>query len=62
MDREYDIYEKLVNGEMNWHGAYRGRISALARLKEIAATSSNEVFAIHVPTKEIIATLNAKKP
>jgi hypothetical protein len=37
-----------------------GRDQSLEALRKLAKTSTNEVFAIHVPTKEVIGTLNKK--
>jgi hypothetical protein len=36
-----------------------GREQSLRKLRELAVESRNELFAMHVPTKEIIASLNA---
>lgn len=57
MDRTYDIFEKLANGEVLWRAVMVGRESSLRKLQELAAESNNELFAMHLPTKEIIATL-----
>jgi hypothetical protein len=64
MDREYDIFERLPDGKVLWHEVNRGHERAVERLKQLAAASQskNEFFAIHVPTKAIIAVINAKKP
>ena len=59
MDRDYDIFEKFPDGGLRWIEVVHGRASALSRLREIAATSPNEIYAIYLPTREIIATLNA---
>lgn len=39
-----------------------GRERLLRKLQELAAASRNEVFATHLPTKEVIATLNPLQP
>ena len=59
MDRQYDIFERFPDGELLWRAVKVGREQSLRKLQELAARSRNEVLAMHVPTKEIIATLNA---
>jgi len=60
MDREYDIFEKYANGQVVWRMVVKGRDQSLEALRRLAKTSSNELFAMHLPTKEIIRTLNEK--
>jgi hypothetical protein len=46
-----------------WRAAIVGREEALAKLRELADKSTNQFFAMHLPTKEIVAKTNAtKKP
>jgi hypothetical protein len=61
MNREYDLFESLPDGARIWRAAVVGREAALAKLRELAAKSTNGFFAMHLPTKEIIATTNAAK-
>lgn len=58
MDLEYDIFEKLPNGDVVWRGSVKGRDKGIQRLGELAKRSPNEHFAMHTPTKEIIARMN----
>jgi len=58
MDREYDIFEQLPDGAVLWRGLVHGQESARARLDELASRSKNEFFAIHTPTKDIVARVN----
>lgn len=60
MDREYDIFERLPNGQVLWRMVVSGRDQSLDALRKLAKTSTNEVFAVHVPTKEVIGTLNRR--
>ena len=60
MDRPYDLFERFPDGKFLWHGAIVGREKALQALEKLAQKCCNEVFAAHVPTREIIATLNEK--
>ncbi len=63
MNREYDLFENLANGGRVWRAAIVGREAALAKLRELADKSTNQFFAMHLPTKEIVAKTNAtKKP
>jgi hypothetical protein len=60
MDRQYDIFEKLPGGYVLWRETIVGRQESLSRLGVLATATRNEIYAIHLPTKEIIATLNKK--
>ena len=57
MNREYDLFEDLSDGSRVWRAAIVGREAALARLRELADKSTNELFAMHLPTKEIVAKI-----
>jgi hypothetical protein len=61
MDREYDIFEKLSDGKLEWRCFVTGLKAARVRLKLLAARSKNEFFAIHTPTKEIAARVNDER-
>lgn len=60
MDREYDLFEQFPDGSTRWHANATGLENARAKLEEIARDTSNECFAIHLPTKEIVARLNVR--
>jgi hypothetical protein len=59
MDREYDLFEKLADGSVIWRVCVRGIENAVAKLKELGSDSPNEHFAIHTPTKTVVARVNA---
>ncbi|HEY0703394.1 MAG TPA: hypothetical protein VGD60_11550 [Candidatus Acidoferrales bacterium] len=59
MDREYDIFEKFPDGAHVWRAFVKGLIDARARVEQLAELSTNEFYAIHTPTKEVVA---ASKP
>jgi hypothetical protein len=61
MDREYDIFERLPDGKVLWHEVNMGHERSIERLKQLADRSKNEFFAMHVPTKAVIAVIDAKK-
>lgn len=60
MDREYDILERLPNGDIEWRGFVVGLEAARARLALLATYSTHELFALHTPTNHIAARVNAK--
>jgi hypothetical protein len=53
MNGEYDLFESLPDGGRVWRAAIVGREAALAKLRELAGKSTNQFFAMHLPTKEI---------
>jgi hypothetical protein len=46
---------------MLWRAAIPGHEAAIRKLQEIAAQSPNEFQLMHIPTKTVIATINASK-
>lgn len=58
---EYDIFEQLPDGDVEWHGIAIGLEAALSRLNLLAKRSRNEFFATHISTKEIVARANRVK-
>ena len=58
VNRDYDIFEKLAGGSFVWREMVVGRENARLKMQGLAKLSSNEFFAIHTPTKEIIAREN----
>lgn len=58
MDREYDIFEKFPDGSVMWCAFVRGSENATSGLRDLGAVSTNEHFAIHTPSKEIVARVN----
>lgn len=61
MDRDYDLFERLPDGQIVWRAVLRGRDNATHKAQELAALSSNEFIAIHVPTREVIARMNVPR-
>ena len=58
MEREYDLFEHLPNGDLLWRMRVSGHENAIRQLKELAATTSNEIRLVHWPTLAIIAVMN----
>jgi hypothetical protein len=60
LEHEYDVFETLPDRSVRWHVSVRGTQSALAKLQGISKQTANECFAIHLDTKTIIATVQAR--
>jgi len=58
MEREYDLFEHFSNGDVLWRMTVNGHENAIRQLKELAATTSNEVRVVHLPTQSVIAVMN----
>ena len=60
MERSYDIFETMPDGAPLWRSTVSGHEQAIAKLRELAAKSSNELQVLHLPTKTLIASMNGK--
>ena len=60
MNREYDAFEVLPDGALIWKATVKGHEDAIKKLKEVAKDNTNEFRLMHLPTKTVIATINAK--
>jgi hypothetical protein len=58
MEREYDLFEQFPDDEPMWRGHAVGLTSARQKLQELARTTRDECFIMHLPTKEVVARLN----
>ena len=58
MEREYDLFEQFPNGDVLWRMTVTGHENAIQQLRELAATTYNEVRVVHLPTQSVIAVLN----
>jgi hypothetical protein len=58
MERQYDLFEHFSNGDVQWRMTVNGHENAIQQLKKLAATTSNEVRVVHLPTLAIIAVMN----
>jgi hypothetical protein len=61
MERDYDIFEVLPDGQPVWRAAVGGHENGLRPLKQLAVKTTNEVRMMHLPTKAVIAVMNADK-
>ena len=59
-DREYDIFEIFPDGSAEWHACVAGLDRACAKLQELSGGSANEFFAIHTPSRQIVARANVR--
>jgi hypothetical protein len=57
--RTYDIFEIFPDASPVWRGCVSGYEDAIRKLQDLATQTSNELRVMHVPTKTVIATLNA---
>ena len=55
---QYEIYEVLPTGSMTQRDSTDGLESAWQKLSELAKQTANECFAIHPPTRQVVAQLN----
>jgi hypothetical protein len=60
MNREYDAFEVLPDGSLIWKATITGHEDAIKKLKEVAKDNTNEFRLMHLPSKTVIATINAK--
>lgn len=58
MEREYELFELLVDGSLMWRDHASGMRDVRLKLQEIAKTTTHECFAMYLATKEIVARLN----
>ena len=58
MDRDYDLFEQFPDGSPMWRGRVHGLAEVHLRLSDLFQKSRNEYFAMHLPTKEIVARVN----
>jgi hypothetical protein len=56
--RDYDLFEVMPDGSPVWRGTRSGRRNAIRKLTELASETRNEVLAMHLPTKTLIAEMN----
>jgi hypothetical protein len=54
MDREYDLYERMIDGSLNWRGFARGVEEARQRLHRFSVETGHACFAVNLPTKDVI--------
>lgn len=58
MERDYDLFERLQDQSLVWRGSVHGLENARRKLEEVSKGTTNECFAMHTPTRQIVALLN----
>jgi hypothetical protein len=59
---QYDIFEKLPDGNLEWRTVAPGLEAANHQLAEHAAQTRNEVLIMHLPTSTHIASMKIRQP
>jgi hypothetical protein len=59
VDREYDLFEIYPNGSLVWRAVVTGHEPAILKLRELSATTTNEVRVMDLTTNRVVATMNA---
>lgn len=58
-EREYDLFEQFPDGSPIWRGRASGLNDAETKLRSLAGNTTNECFALYLPTKEVVLRVNA---
>jgi hypothetical protein len=58
MERDYDLFERSHDNSLMWRGSVHGLENARRKLEEVSKGTTNECFAVHTPTRQIVALLN----
>jgi hypothetical protein len=58
MLRDYDIFETFPDGATLWRGNVKGLESVGTLLRQLAKQTTNECFAMHIPSNEVVARIN----
>jgi hypothetical protein len=61
MERTYDIFEILPDGNPVWRKAVIGHEASINKMRELASQSQNEFRVIHLPTNSLVAVLNPRE-
>jgi hypothetical protein len=62
VNREYELFRRLPDGSPIWCDHVFGLEAARLKLAEIAKETTEECYALHLPTHEIVLRLNVKSP
>ena len=54
MDREYDLFERMTDGSLNWRGFAQGVEEARQRLHRLTAETGHDCFGVNLPTNDVI--------
>jgi hypothetical protein len=59
MERVYDVFEKMPDGDLIWRVTVVGRQAAIRKLLEMGAHSPREFHLMHLTSNTVIAKVNA---
>jgi hypothetical protein len=59
VDREYELFERFPDGNVQWRGTATGLEQARVKLDEFAQETKNEHFAIHIFSQQVVARVPA---
>lgn len=60
VERDYDLFEQLPDGSPMWRGHASGLHEARRMLQELCKATTNECFAMHLPTRGVVARANVR--
>jgi hypothetical protein len=59
VDREYELFERLPDGDVLWRGTTTGLEQARQKLEEFGRETRNELYAMHLFSHQVVARVNA---
>jgi hypothetical protein len=62
MNREYEPFSRLPDGSPIWCAHVFGIEAARLKLEEIAKETTEECYALYLPTHKVVLRLNVKSP
>jgi hypothetical protein len=62
VEHTYDLFEVFPDGSPLWRESVAGHETALSKLKELSARTTNEVRVIDLRTNAVVAALNTPQP
>ena len=60
VERDYDLFKQLPDSSPMWRGRVSGLHETRRKLQEVSKATTNECFAMHLPTREIAARVNVR--
>lgn len=61
MDREYDLFERMSDGSLQWRGFEKGLEEARHGVCILKLETGNDCFAIDIAANEIVASARGPK-
>lgn len=58
MQRQYDLFEKLPDGSLDFRSTIAGLECAIAALKNLSTHTDNDCVLIYLPTRTVIAMMH----